>query len=81
MANPRVQLNMRGVNAVLKSPGVQAEVDRVGRRMADAGGEGIEYKSAPHRFTSRGYVQTTNWASFRRQRSEHVLQRVLGGQS
>lgn len=81
MANPRVQLNMRGVNAVLKSPEAQAEVDRVGRSMADAAGEGIEYKPSPHRFTSRGYVQTTDWRSRRRQAEEHVLQRALGGQS
>lgn len=73
-----VKLNLRGLNAVMTSPSVQAAVDRAGREMAASAGDGFEYVARPHRYTARGYVQTANASARRRQMRDAVLERTLG---
>lgn len=73
-----VKLNLAGLNVVMTSPAVQAEVDRIGARMAAAAGEGFEYVARPHRYTARGYVQATSDRARRRQMRDAVLEQALG---
>lgn len=81
MAKPRVKLNLRGINKVLRA--AQPEIDRVGKRMAGEAGEGFEYEAKPYKWwTARGFVQTKNDTDVGRARQarEHVLQKLLGKQ-
>ena len=52
-------------------------------RMAAAAGVGFEAIEKPHRYTSRGFVQTkvSDRRGRVRQARDHVLQRVLGSQT
>lgn len=79
MAAPRVTLKLPGIKKVLKSAPVQAEVDRVGRSKARSAGPGFEYAPAPAANTSRGYVRTADARGRRRQATEHVIERIVGG--
>lgn len=73
-----VKLNLAGINAIMTSAPAQAVVDRIGRQMAADAGEGFEYVSRPHPYTARGYVQTTDARSRRRQMREAALEKALG---
>ena len=80
MAKVRVQLNLRGLNALMTSAPVQRVVDAEGERMAAAAGDGFEYVSVgkrPSRRTARGYVQVDSVEGARRQADEAVLERVV----
>lgn len=74
----KLKLNLAAVNAIMTSPGAQAVVDRIGRQMAADAGDGFEYVASPHRWTARGYVQTTNARGRRRQAREAALESALG---
>lgn len=73
-----VKLNLAGLNVLMTSPPVQAEVDRVGKRLAASAGDGFEYVARPHPYTARGYVQTANARAQRRQMRDAILERALG---
>lgn len=73
-----VKLNLAAINVIMTAPAVQAKVDRIGRQMAAAAGDGFEYVSRPHPHTARGYVQTANARGRRRQAREAALERALG---
>lgn len=73
-----VRLSLPGLNAIMTAPAVQATIDRIGRQMAGAAGDGFEYVSRPHPRTARGYVQTINARGRRRQAREAALERALG---
>lgn len=82
MGDARVKLKLTGLNKLMTSPPVQAEVARRAQRMAREAGDGFEASIKPHRYTARAYVQTKPESDGpRRQAEEHVLQRVLGSQS
>lgn len=76
MAKVRVKLDLRGLNRLMSSKGVQDRVDEIGRSMADDAGAGFEYSAGPHRWTARGFVQT-NGEGARRQAKDAVLERVV----
>lgn len=78
MAKATVKLKIRGINTLMKSPSVQAEVDAQGARRAAAAGENFEYVARPHRWTARGYVQPANYKGVKEQAEGAVLERVLG---
>lgn len=78
MADVTVRLKIGGLNKLMRSAGVQAVVDREGRRMADAAGPNFEYVARNHRWTARGYVQPANPEGMREQRRNAVLERALG---
>jgi hypothetical protein len=71
-----VQLNLRGLNVVMRA--AQPQLDVIGRRMAAAAGDGFEYEPNPHPWTARGYVQTSSARGRRREAIDKVLTRTLG---
>jgi hypothetical protein len=75
----KVRLNIRGINALMSSARVQAELDDVGESMASEAGAGFEYVPSPHRWTARGFVQVDSADGARRQADEAVLERVVSG--
>lgn len=78
MADVRVKLKLPGLNKLMRSAPVQAEVDRVGRRVAAAAGEGFAYSTPrPHKWTARGYVQTNSADGAKRQAEDAVLERAI----
>lgn len=78
MADVRVKLKLSGLNKLMRSAPVQAEVDRVGRRIARNAGEGFAYSTPrPHRWTARGFVQTDSVEGARRQAEDAVLERAM----
>lgn len=79
MANVRVRLRLRGLNELMRSSPVQAEVDRRGREMAGRAGANFEYVASPHRWVARGFVQPANGDGAREQAKGAVLERALGG--
>ena len=83
----KVELNMRGLNALMTSEPVQKRVDEAGEALAASAGEGFEYtrgKGASPR-TARGYVQMVKGVrGFRaaaRQRRDAVLERAIAEQT
>ena len=77
MADVKVKLKLKGINAVMTSPGAIAEVARRARRMASAAGEGFEAVVNPHRWTARAFVRTADETGRRRQAEDAVLERSL----
>lgn len=77
MSDVRVKLKISGIRKVLKSPEVTAEIARRVKRGAAAAGTGFEGVIKPHRFTSRGYVQTADETGQKREAEEKVLIRAL----
>ena len=78
MPSIRISLNLAGLNALMRSEPVQAEVDRRGRAMARDAGENFEYEASPHKWVARGFVQPKNDAGRREEAREKRLNRVLG---
>lgn len=78
MAKATVKLNIRGINALMKSSPVQAEVDAQGKRRAALAGDNFEYVPRPHRWTARGYIQPANYEGRKEQADNAVLERVMG---
>lgn len=77
MAVTDVKLKMAGINAVMRSPGVQAHVDQVGRRIAAAAGDGFEYSAVPHKWTARGYISARTAEARRAEANDKVLMAAL----
>ena len=77
MANVKVKLKLRGIQSVLKSPPVQADVSRRAARIAQAAGPGFQNVTKPHRFTSRAFVQTTDAESAKAEAEDKALTRAL----
>lgn len=71
----RVRLKLGSINMILRA--AQPQVDKVGRAMAADAGDGFAYEGRkPHRWTARGFVQTSSAAGARRQAKHAVLERV-----
>jgi hypothetical protein len=77
MTSVKVRLNLRALNALMKSAPVQAEVTRRAQRIADAAGEGFEAIARPARYTARAYVHTKDAVGRKRQAESSVLERSL----
>ena len=77
MADVKVKLKLKGINAVMTSPGAIAEVARRAQRMASAAGEGFEAVVNPHRWTARAFVRTADAPGRKRQADDAVLERAL----
>ncbi|MGO2110728.1 MAG: hypothetical protein ACTH31_03865 [Pseudoclavibacter sp.] len=78
MANVRVRLRLKGINQLMASQKVQDRLDEIGDEMANDAGDGFEYAPSPHKWTARGFVQTSTGGGARRQADEAVLERVAG---
>lgn len=76
----RVKLKMTGIRKTLRDRGVQSQVSRIAKSMADEAGEGFEMQTRQHTYTSRAYVWTDNDSDVGRlrQANEHVLEKVAG---
>lgn len=72
-----VRLILRGINALMRSEEVQADLDARGQRMAAAAGPDFEYKRSPHKWTARGYVQSRNARGDRQEAREKRLARSI----
>lgn len=74
----RVKLKIRGINELMRSPGVTAEVARQAKRMAEDAGPDFEFDVVPHRYTARAFIRPANEAGRRQQADDAVLERVVG---
>lgn len=77
MAVP-VQLNLAGLNVLMRSEPAQRIVDQEGDRMARAAGENFRYRPSPHRWVARGYVEPKNDRGRRQEAREKRLARAVG---
>ena len=77
MADVKVKLKIRGINKVMKSDPVQAEVARRAKRIANAAGLGFEAVVNPAKYTARAFVRTADFNGRKRQAEEAVLERSL----
>lgn len=56
----RVTLKLRGINAVMTSPGVTAEVISRAKKIQQAAGENFKVNVSPHKYTARAFVVSAN---------------------
>lgn len=77
MASVSVRLNLRGLNALMRSAPVQALVDERAKRIAAAAGPDFEVVSSPHKYTARAFVQPANGTGARQEARDKVLTRSL----
>lgn len=77
MAAP-VQINLAGLNVLMRSEPAQRIVDREGERMARAAGPDFRYRASPHRWVARGYVEPANARGRRQEAREKRLARAVG---
>lgn len=73
----RVKLNMKGLNALMTSRPVTAEVVRRAKKMRDAAGEDFEYNVVPHKWTARAFVRAANAKGAREEARSKVLERSI----
>ena len=74
-----VKTNIRGINQVMRSDGVQAVVLQAARRIRDrAGADLFEVAGRPHRWTARAYVQPISVEGARAEARDKVLTRAVG---
>ena len=73
----KVKLNLKGINAVMKGEGAQADIARRVKRAAAEAGEGFEAVIKPARYVARGFVATTGVEGAKRQARDNVLERSL----
>ena len=77
MADVRVQLKLRGINAVMTSREVTAEVVKAAQRIQRAAGDDFEVNVVPHKYTARAYVRPKNARGAREEARNKVLTRAL----
>lgn len=53
----RVRLNLRGINKLMRSAPVQAEVNAQAGRVSASAGNKFQVHPDPHRWTARAYVE------------------------
>lgn len=76
-----VELNLRGVNAVMKDPGVERELLRRAQKVATAAGPGVEAVSDNnHPWVARAYADIkTREAAAREARSNDLTRAIDAG--
>lgn len=82
MPKVTVKLNLRGVNAVMKSPGVVDALGAEGRRIAGEAGPG--FTSAvdnTHPWLARGWVRTETYAARLAEARHKALTRAVASAS
>jgi|GEM_PF-2417630 len=75
----KVKLNLRGINAVMTSRGVQGEVLRQARAMQARAGANFEVVSLPHKWTGRAFIRAANAQGAREEARDKRLTRAVGG--
>lgn len=74
----QVNMNLAGLNQMMRSDAVQAIVDAEARRIAAAAGPDFEAVSKSHRWVARAFVQPKNARGMREQARTAALERALG---
>ena len=78
MANTvRVQLKLRGLNALMTSPPVVSEVARRAQAIQRAAGEDFEVNVVPHKWTARAFIRAKNARGAREEARNKVLTRAV----
>lgn len=77
MADVNVRLKLRGINAVMTSREVTAEVVKAAHRIQRAAGDDFEVNVVPHKYTARAYVRPKNARGAREEARNKVLTRAL----
>lgn len=77
MAGVDVRLMLRGINALMTSSAVTAEVVRAARKIQRAAGDDFEVNVVPHKYTARAYVRAANARGAREEARNKVLTRAL----
>ena len=77
MADVRVQLKLRGLNALMTSREVTAAVVRSANKIQRAAGDDFEVNVVPHKWTARAYVRAKNAQGMREEARNKVLTRAL----
>jgi len=77
MVRPQVELVLSGINKVMTSPAVQADLKERGDRMAAAAGPEFEAVSRPHRWTARVYVRPKSARGARQEARDKRLVRSI----
>ena len=78
MANTvRVQLKLRGLNALMISPPVVSEVARRAHAIQRAAGEDFEVNVVPHKWTARAFIRAKNARGAREEARNKVLTRAV----
>lgn len=67
MSRGRVRINLKNVNRLMKSPPVQAEVNKAAGRIAAAAGSKFQVHPSQHRWVARAFVELApgEWATHR----------------
>lgn len=75
---PNVELNLAGINAIMKSAGVRKDLDERGGRIARRAGPGFVARSNnDHRWVARTWVLPETAAARRREAREDTLKRAI----
>ena len=72
-----VTLNLRGLNEIMTSPAVTAEVVRRAQAIQRAAGPEFEVNVVPHPHTARAYVRAKSAKGRRQEARDKVLTRAV----
>lgn len=78
VADVNVRLKLRGLNALMTSREVTAEVVKAANKIQRAAGDDFEVNIVPHRYTARAYIRPKNARGARAEARDKVLTRALG---
>lgn len=73
----RIVLNSKGINELLHSPGVQADLKARAQRVADTAGDGMEVTEAGDRNRARYVVITTTPEAMTNEAIDRSLTRAI----
>jgi hypothetical protein len=77
MGTVKVTLKLRGINAVMTSPGVVAEVTARAQRIKKAAGDHFEVAVRPHRYTARAFVRSADFQGAHEEARDKRLTRAI----
>lgn len=76
----RFKLNLRGLNELMKSGGMQSIIDGAAGQIASRAGDGYETESAhPISFIAIASVRTGSWAARKDNNKNGTLEKAVGG--
>lgn len=80
MSNVKFELNLQGLNELMKSPEMAAVVNDAAARIAAAAGDGYEVEAAhPLSFDNIGSVRAATYEAYYDALENGTLEKALGG--
>lgn len=73
----RIELDLQGINELMKSEPVAQMLDRAGDRIAAAAGAGFVARRSPHKWVARTYVEADTFEAMRAEATDRVLTRSI----